>query len=53
MDKPKIASAKPIKNQSEEDNWIKGLRVTLLENIRPHEAAEKITQTETEDKQMI
>jgi hypothetical protein len=53
MDKPKIASAKPIKNSSEEDNWIKGLRVALLEKIRPLEAAENTTETVSEVKQMI
>jgi hypothetical protein len=37
----------------EEDNWIRGLRITLLENIQPLEAAGNTTGTVTEVKQMI
>ncbi len=46
-------STEPIETSSEEDNWIKGLRATLLENIRPLEAAEDTTETVIEVKQMI
>jgi hypothetical protein len=47
------ASVDPIETSSEEDNWIKGLRVALLENIRPLEVAENMTETVIEVKQMI
>jgi hypothetical protein len=46
-------SVEPIEISAEEDNWIKGLRVALLENIQPLEAAENTTETVTEVKQMI
>jgi hypothetical protein len=46
-------SVEPIETSLEEDNWIKGLRVALLENIQPLEAAENTTETVTEVKQMI
>jgi hypothetical protein len=38
---------------SEEDNWTRGLRVVLLENIQPLEAAGNTTGTVTKVKQMI
>jgi hypothetical protein len=47
------ASVDPIETSSEEDDWIKGLRVALLEHIRPLEVAENMTETVTEVKQMI
>jgi hypothetical protein len=37
----------PIRISSEEDNWIRGLRVVLLENIQPLEAAGNTTGTVT------
>jgi hypothetical protein len=46
-------SADPIGTSSEEDNWVKGLRVALLENIRPLEVAENMMEIVTEVKQMI
>jgi len=46
-------SVEPVETSAEEDNWIKGLRVTLLENIQPLEAAENTTEAVTEVKQMI
>jgi hypothetical protein len=46
-------SIEPIETSSEEDNWIKGLRAALLENLRPLEAAENMTETVIEVKQMI
>ena len=46
-------SVEPVETSAEEDNWIKGLRVTLLENIQPLEAAENKTEAVTEFKQMI
>jgi hypothetical protein len=46
-------SVEPIEISAEEDNWIKGLRVALLENIQPLEAAENTTETVTEVKQRI
>ena len=46
-------SVEPIETSSEEDNWIKRLRVALLENIRPLEAAGNTTETVSEVKQMI
>jgi hypothetical protein len=36
-------AVEPIETSSEEDSWIKGLRVALLENIQPLEAAENTT----------
>jgi hypothetical protein len=53
MNKTTNESSNPMKNSSEEDNWIKGLRVALLEKIKPLEAAENMTETESEVKQMI
>jgi hypothetical protein len=53
MNKPTNASSNPIKNLLAEDNWLKGLRVALLEKIKPFEAAENMTETESEVKQMI
>jgi hypothetical protein len=47
------APSNPMKNSLEEDNWIKGLRVALLEKLKPLEAAENMTETESEVKQMI
>ena len=44
---------KPNQTSLEEDNWTKGLRVVLLENIQPLEAAENTTETVTKVKQMI
>jgi hypothetical protein len=35
----------PMKKSLEEDSWIKGLRVTLLEKLEPLEAAENMTET--------
>jgi hypothetical protein len=46
-------SSNPMENSMAEDNWIKGLRVALLEKIKPLEAAENMTETESEVKQMI
>ena len=46
-------SVEPIKTSAEEDNWIKGLRAALLENIQPLEAAGNTTETVTEVKRMI
>jgi hypothetical protein len=46
-------SVEPIETSAEEDNWIKGLRVTLLENIQPLEAAGNTTEAVAEVKQMI
>jgi hypothetical protein len=46
-------SVEPIESSTEEDNWIKGLRVALLKNIQPPEAAESTKETVTEVKQMI
>jgi hypothetical protein len=46
-------SVKPNQTSLEEDNWTKGLRAVLLENIQPLEAAENTTETVTEVKQMI
>jgi hypothetical protein len=43
----------PIRTSLEEDNWIRGLRVALLENIQPLEAAGDTTGTVTEVKRMI
>ncbi len=34
-----------MKKSLEEDSWIKGLRVTLLEKLEPLEAAENMTET--------
>jgi hypothetical protein len=53
MDKPKKASSDLMENSLEEDSWIKGLRVALLEKIRPLEVAGNMTETVTEVKQMI
>ncbi len=39
---------KPNQTSLEEDNWTKGLRVVLLENIQPLEAAGNTTETVTE-----
>jgi hypothetical protein len=43
----------PVETSAEEDNWIKGLRVTLLENIQLLEAAGNTTEAVAEVKQMI
>ena len=43
----------PIETSLEEDNWIRGLSVVLLENIQPLEAAGNTTGTVTKVKQMI
>jgi hypothetical protein len=43
----------PIRTFLEEDNWIGGLRVALLEKIQPLEAAGNTTGTVTEVKHMI
>jgi hypothetical protein len=43
-------SVDPVETTAEEDNWIKGLRVSLLENIQPLEAAENTTEAVTEVK---
>jgi hypothetical protein len=45
--------AEPIQTSLEEDNWTRGLRVVLLENIQPLEAAGNTTGTVTKFKQMI
>ncbi len=37
----------------EEDDWTRGLRAVLLENIQPLEAARNTTETVTEVKRMI
>jgi hypothetical protein len=44
---------KPNQTSLEEDNWTEGLRIVLLENIQPLEAAENTTETVTKVKQMI
>jgi hypothetical protein len=44
---------KPNQTSLEEDNWTRGLRVVLLENIQPLEAAGNTTGTVTKVKQMI
>ncbi len=40
-------SVKPNQTSLEDDNWTKGLRIVLLENIQPLEAAEDTTETVT------
>jgi hypothetical protein len=43
----------PMEKSLEEDSWIKGLRVTLLEKLEPLQAAENMTETVSEVKKMI
>ncbi len=44
---------KPSQTSLKEDNWTKGLRIVLLENIQPLEAAENTTEALTKVKQTI
>jgi hypothetical protein len=46
-------TVKPNQTSLEEDNWTKGLRIVLLENIQPLEAAENTKENVTKTKQMI
>jgi hypothetical protein len=49
MNQPSNSRERPL----EKDNWIKGLRETLLGKLKPLEAMENMTETVSEVKKMI